>query len=177
MTIQMRAVRRPGQLKNLVEAGFLQRVFLPRAVQHAGSSPFVYTLASRGRRYLQGLGLSVPAHYRPSEEAEHEHSLLFLSHTLAVNDFLIAAGLLARRRPKVRLEAMIHERKLRREPVYLAEEERRVPIVPDGWLDLLVAGSHQEETRKGGCVPAPARCARREHILKKRPVGGPSDRQ
>lgn len=132
-----------SKLKRLVDAGFLQRIFLPRANQHAGSSPLVYSLASRGRHYLQDMGLSAPSRQRPSEEAERERSLLFLPHTLAVNDFLIAADLLSLRYPEVSLEGMIHERGLRREPVYVSEKGRIVPIVPDGWIDLLLSGNLQ----------------------------------
>ena len=55
-----------------------------------------------------------PAAKRPPEV--REHAGLFYRHTLAVNDVLIAAELLARRQPAVELAATRHDVELQRAP-------------------------------------------------------------
>lgn len=129
------------RLKRLVDTGFCQRIFLPRPAQY-GSAPSVYTLARRGLNYLRALGLEVPARYHPSEE--RGHSYLFLSHTLALNDTLIALALLGRRSPQIAVETMLHERALRRQPLYVEDGAgHRLAVVLDAWLDLRLNGSRR----------------------------------
>jgi len=77
------------KLKRLTDAGYCQRIWLPRPSAR-GSAPSVYTLARKGLNYLRAQGLDVPPRYHPSEQ--REHSYLFLSHTLEVNDVLISAN-------------------------------------------------------------------------------------
>jgi hypothetical protein len=121
-------------LKNMADIGLVQRLFLPRNTQH-GSGPSVYTLARKGRNYLLALGIDVPARYRPGEE--NDHSYLFMSHTIALNDFLIAAELLARQSPALSIESMLHDRTLKQKPMYVPDEEgRKLAVVMDGWLNL-----------------------------------------
>src|SRR5579862_7893101 len=76
------------RLRRLCQAGFCARSFLPRPTQH-GSAPSVFTLAKKGLNYLESQGEPAIRRFRPSEAVAH--SYLFLSHTLALNDFLIAA--------------------------------------------------------------------------------------
>src|SRR6266545_1582739 len=102
------------KLKRLTDAGYLQRLFLPRPSQ-AGSAPSVYTLSRRGMRYLADHGVDVPRRARPYKARSYTY--LHLSHLLAVNDVLIAAELLARRHPQVVLARLLHERDLQRMPV------------------------------------------------------------
>lgn len=132
------------KLKHLADAGFLTRIFLPRREQH-GSSPLLYGLATPGRVLLRGRGASLRSRYRPVEE--EQHSYLFLEHTLSVNDFLIAAELLARSHPVIALEELRHERDLKREPVYVEVRGEgvvaRVGVIPDGWLDLAHIGRNE----------------------------------
>ncbi len=131
--------RAQALLKELADDGFCQRLFLPRPSAH-GRLPAVYTLGRLGRRHLGALGIDVPARLRPS--AEREHAYLFLAHTLAVNDCLIAAELLSRRAPQITIDRMLHERTLRRMPIPVADPDGgRASVIPDGWLDLRVAVS------------------------------------
>lgn len=129
------------KLKYLSERGLLQRLFLPRVTQF-GSAPSVYRLARKGLNYLKDEGFDVELRYHPSEE--REHSYLFLSHTLAVNDVLMALELLCRQFPQIVLNEVLHERVLKRQPVYVEDGERgRIAIIPDSWLDLRLSNSEQ----------------------------------
>lgn len=124
-------------LKELADDGYCQRLFLPRPTPH-GRVPAIYTLGRSGRAHLETLGIDVPTRLRPSEERGHAY--LFLDHTLAVNDWLIALALLSRRAPGITVRTMLHERTLRRMPVMVAGSDgRRASVIPDGWLDLRVA--------------------------------------
>lgn len=129
------------KLKRLTDVGFAQRLFLPRNTQY-GSAPSVYRLARKALNYLKAEGMAVELRYHPSEE--REHSYLFLSHTLAVNDVLIAAELICRQFPEIVLNEVLHERVLKRQPLYVEDGDGgKVAIIPDGWLDLRLGGSFQ----------------------------------
>ncbi|MEO8714297.1 MAG: replication-relaxation family protein [Acetobacteraceae bacterium] len=124
-------------LKELADDGYCRRLFLPRPSPH-GRVPAVYTLGRLGRARLAALGIAVPARLRPSEERKHAY--LFLDHTLAVNDALIAAALLSRTIPAITIHQMRHERDLRRTPITVTTlDGGRASVIPDGWLDLRVA--------------------------------------
>lgn len=124
-------------LKELTDDGYVERLFLPRPSPH-GRVPAVYTLGRLGRAHLAAIGIDVPERLRPSEA--REHSYLFLDHTLAVNDCLIAMALLSRRAPQIAIRTMLHERTLRRMPVSVIDPDGgRASIIPDGWLDVRVA--------------------------------------
>ena len=129
-----------AKLKALSEAVYVQRLFLPRASRF-GSAPSVYCLSSRGRAYLQQIGISIRGR-RPSEESRH--SYLFLSHTLEANSVLIGAELLTKEMENVQLAAVEHERSLRRHPVYVEVDGDRVGVIPDGWLDFRV-NEHEQQ--------------------------------
>jgi hypothetical protein len=130
-----------SKLKRLTDSGHCQRLFLPRPSQH-GSAPSVYTLARKGLNYLQNQGLDTTRRYHSVEE--REHSYLFLAHTLAVNDFLISAALLCRRVPWIGLASVLHERELKRQPVFVSDSNGgKIGVIPDSWLDLQVQGSYQ----------------------------------
>lgn len=123
-------------LKELADDGYCQRLFLPRPSPH-GRVPAVYTLGRAGRAHLAALGIDVPARLRPS--AERGHAYLFLDHTLAVNDALIAAALLSRTIPAITIQQMRHERDLRRTPIAVTTPDGgHASVIPDGWLDLRV---------------------------------------
>lgn len=123
-------------LKELADGGYVQRLFLPRPTPH-GRVPAVYTLGRLGRAHLDALGMETPARLRPSDEREHRY--LFLAHTLAVNDCLIALELLSRRVPQIAIQQMLHERTLRHRPITVTDPDgRHASVIPDGWLDLRV---------------------------------------
>lgn len=129
------------KLKLLADHGYLDANEQPTT---RGRSPYYYTLASKGIKYLKEAGLEVNKYYRPSRKVEY---LPFLLHTFSVNDVLIAAELLAQDTPQLTLAEMQHELALKQDPCKLPIEwERRsrdsgaatkhVSIVPDGWLDF-----------------------------------------
>ncbi|MDQ2785507.1 MAG: replication-relaxation family protein [Chloroflexota bacterium] len=123
-------------VKELADDGYCQRLFLPRPTPH-GRVPAVYTLGRLGRVHLAAVGVDVPTRLRLSEAREHRY--LFLDHTLAVNDCLIAMELLARRAPQIVIRTMLHERALRHMPIAVTDPDgRQASVIPDGWLDLRV---------------------------------------
>jgi hypothetical protein len=124
-------------LKELADDGYCQRLFLPRPSAH-GRVPAVYTLGRLGHAHLEALGIDVPTRLRPSEARAHAY--LFLDHTLAVNDCLIAMEVLARRTPAIALHRMLHERTLRHMPIPVTDPDgSNASVIPDGWLDVRVA--------------------------------------
>lgn len=131
-----------AKLKHLAAVGLLQRLWLPRPAAH-GSAPSVFTLARKGLNYLASAGMDIDRRrYRPSEQ--REHSYLFLSHTLAVNDVLISAELLGWAQPDYEIARLLHERDLKRRPVQILEPDGdSIVVVPDGWLDIRVRGAYQ----------------------------------
>lgn len=134
------------RLKRLVEAGYALRLrALP--TPRFGAAPHVFTLARRGRQYLEALGIPTTAYYRPSEEEEKARNNPFMLHTLATIDVLIAADRLCQEAP-ITCPALVCERELRCDPVRVdvapppgrPGERRRVAVVPDAWLQLVPAG-------------------------------------
>ena len=112
-------------LKELRDNEYLQWDFLP-VKRRFGSSPAYYMLAKRGISYLRRLGKDVSLLPYPSEKRQLKS--LFIPHTIAVNDFLIAASLLPRVAPDFCLHDMRHELYLKR--------TIKGAVVPDGWLDF-----------------------------------------
>jgi hypothetical protein len=117
-------------LKELRDNGYLQWDAVPTK-RRTGSSPAYYMLARRGVAYLRKLGFDVSILPYPSEKKEQKS--LFIPHTLTVNDVLIAACLLEKTVPDIRLAAMKHELFLKR---------TMQGVVPDGWLDFRL---HEKE--------------------------------
>jgi Replication-relaxation len=132
-----------ARLKKLSDNEYLLPLALPTI---RAKSPFVYTLATKGREYVEGLGIELPlALYRPSRE--HEKGYQFFSHTLAINDFLIAAEVLTRLSTGVRIEEMLHDLSLKHDPPYLAvgaHKGKKIALVPDAWVDFRVKREGRE---------------------------------
>lgn len=116
-----------AQLKTLTDHGFTQADSLPTRLS---KSPYYYCLGPKGVRYLQSIGLEIPDAYRPSKEVD-KHAL-FLTHTLELNDLLIAAALLPKAAPDYRLDDFTHERELKRSPVRVGSQT----LIPDALLDF-----------------------------------------
>src|SRR5216684_73985 len=104
-----------ARLKLLTDHGYLEANQQPTT---RGRSPFFYTLAGKGIKYLREAGFEVNRYYRPSRKVEY---LPFLLHTFSVNDVLIAAELLAEGLPQLTLAEMQHELVLKQDPC-------RVPV-------------------------------------------------
>ncbi len=112
-------------LKELKDNTYLHWDFLP-VKRRFGSSPAYYRLAKRGVSYLRMLGFDTSILPYPSEKKEVK--TIFLPHTMAVNDVLIAGSLLPRFAPTINLVEMRHELLLKR--------TMKSPVLPDGWLDF-----------------------------------------
>lgn len=112
-------------LKELRDANFLQWDFLP-VKRRFGSSPAYYMLAKRGISYLRRLGKDVSL--LPYLSEKRQLKSLFIPHSIAVNDFLIAASLLPRVVSDICLHDIHHELLLKR--------TMKGTVIPDGWLDF-----------------------------------------
>jgi len=128
-----------ARLKLLTDHGYLDANEQPTV---RGRSPYYYTLANKGIKYLKEVGLEVQRYSRPSRKVEY---LPFLSHTFSVNDVLIAAELVAEGSAQLSLVEMQHELVLKQDPCKVPVERMgrddravttHVSIVPDGWLDF-----------------------------------------
>jgi Replication-relaxation len=101
-----------------------QQKFLHRLERETVNCPYVYCLGIRGIRYVQALGCDIPL-FHPSEHTTHKP--MFLRHTLAVNDFLIAAATLPDTNPGITINDIRHDLTLKRTPT---------SVIPDGWIDF-----------------------------------------
>jgi hypothetical protein len=103
-----------------------ERKLLHRLTRETINHPYVYCLGIRGIRYVQALGCDIPA-FHPSEHTTHKP--MFLRHTLAVNDFLIAAATLPGSNPDITVHDIKHD---------LALKRTQTSVVPDGWIDFRI---------------------------------------
>jgi hypothetical protein len=120
------------QLNALVAAGFV----IP-LVGRFVTMPRLYTLTGTGYSYAAALSVTQEHRVRPAEEQEKAHNLYFIQHTIAVTDVLIAARLLSRTVPAIRLTRLITERELKR-TTYVEVPERRC-LEPDASVQFTVA--------------------------------------
>jgi hypothetical protein len=130
-----------ARLKLLTDHGYLDANEQPTT---RGRSPYFYTLARKGIKYLKEVGFEFNRYYRPSRKVEY---LPFLLHTFSVNDVLIAAELLAEGLSQLTLAEMQHELVLKQDPCKVPigrgqsygdgnQTSKHISIVPDGWLDF-----------------------------------------
>jgi len=110
-----------AKLKALTE-----RKLLHRLTRETINYPYVYCLGIQRIRYLQKIGCDIPV-FHPSEHTQH--APMFLRHTLAVNDFLIAASKLPSISPDIAVAEIKHDWTLKR---------RQKDLVPDGWIDFRI---------------------------------------
>lgn len=134
-----------GKLRELVLQGFIETQFLPRTTP-AGRLPLIYALGTKGIQHGKQLGIFIPYH----SPKERIRSYLFLTHTLQLNNFLIAACLLTKAVPEIVLQDWQHDLTLKHQPVRVdLGKGKRDILVPDGWLDwqLLPPFGTPEEDR------------------------------
>lgn len=131
-----------ARLKTLADQGY---VLADRVPTRNYKSPYYYTLAQKGARYLSGLGLDVPDSFRSSKETGK--SYLHLGHTLEVNDLLIAAMLLAKTDPRLSLASFLHERVLKQQPYTAEGPKGKATIIPDAYLTFAMATSDGRQRR------------------------------
>jgi hypothetical protein len=115
-----------ARLKTLCE-----RKLLHRLARETINYPYVYCLGIQGMRYLRKIGCDMPLFY-PSEHTQH--APLFLRHTLAVNDFLIAASRLPGVSSDITVSEIKHDWTLKK---------TQKTVVPDGWIDFRIAEKTQ----------------------------------
>jgi hypothetical protein len=104
--------------------------------------PRVYTPTTKGYTYVAQRGVQQARRVRPVDEREKAQNLLFLQHTLAVNDVLIVARLLAHTHPNIVLTRMYTERELRRK-IYV-EIPSKILIEPDGSCEFSITETWHE---------------------------------
>ena len=100
------------RLAHLEKKGYISSIYLPTV--RKGTSPKIFYLAPLGLGYLRSDGFDVAHRFHATEQKEKQY--LFLKHTLAVNDVLIAAKDVATQYPQVTLYEFRHERELKRDP-------------------------------------------------------------
>src|SRR5713226_2006863 len=100
------------RLAHLEKKGYISAIYLPTV--RKGNSPKIFYLASDGLEYLREDGHDVAHRFHSTEQKEKQY--LFLKHTLAVNDVLIAAKLVEKQFPQITLYEFRHERELKRDP-------------------------------------------------------------
>ena len=126
------------RLKALADHGYIQADATP--IKHHTpakvyfSSRYYYTLAQKGMRYLEDIGLDIDKSFRASNETG-KHSL-FIDHALELNDILIAALRLKFTDPRFYLARYVHERTLKRTPYKVSQSSAQVSLIPDAFLDV-----------------------------------------
>jgi hypothetical protein len=104
--------------------------------------PRVYTLSSTGYTYAAALGMRDVRRVRPIDERDKAANPLFLEHSLAVSDVLIAAKLLSQTGRGIVLTRMYTERDLKRK-IYV-EIPKRICIEPDASCEFRIQGNWED---------------------------------
>jgi hypothetical protein len=130
------------QLKYLVAAKYV----MPLAHRFV-TQPRVYTLTGKGYSALKSLGVQHQIRVRPVEGKGKAHNFLFLQHTIAVTDVLIAARLLSQTNPDIQLTRMYTERELKRK-IYV-EIPDKVCIEPDASCEFEITVISAGKPRTG----------------------------
>jgi hypothetical protein len=102
------------------------------------TQPVVYTPTSNGCAYAAALGACPARRVRPGDERDKAKNVLYLAHTLAVTDVLIAAKLLTRTHPAIALTRLYTERSLKRKISVVLPDNRRRYIEPDASCEFTV---------------------------------------
>jgi hypothetical protein len=111
---------------------------MPRQLK---TQPLVYTPTSRGYTYASALGVPVARRVRPVDERDKAKNLLFLTHTVAVTDVLIAAKRLSHTHPALTLSRLYTERSLKRKISVPRSDNQRLYIEPDASCEFLITES------------------------------------
>jgi hypothetical protein len=132
--------------KRLVDAGYVLRLrALP--MPKYGMAPHVFTLAKKGREYVQGMGVPVEPYFRPSRERDASENSPFMLHRLAAIDVMITAERLCWDVAELSCPRMLSERELKRGAVRVdvppgrgsdSDGPRKVAVIPDAWFQLSV---------------------------------------
>jgi len=142
--------------KDYADRQYLFRFPLPNT--RVGGTDKIYTLGSRGRAYLQSVGMEVDWHFRPYKVSSMTY--FNCQHVLTLTRFLVASQVFCKKHPEWELSQMRTEYELKKEialekATQLAatvvvgsqsngnKEDEAVTVIPDAWLDF-----HQTEKKK-----------------------------
>jgi hypothetical protein len=106
--------------------------------------PTVYTLSGKGYSATTALGMPQRRRIRRSEQAEKRHNILYLQHTMAVTEVLIAAHLLSQTQPGIQVTRLYTERELKRK-IFVTLSDRTICLEPDASLEFLLQEDSQAE--------------------------------
>jgi hypothetical protein len=102
------------------------------------TQPVVYTPTTTGYRAAAALGMPEAKRVRPVDERDKAKNTLFLQHTLAISEVLIAATLLAKTHPQIALSHLYTERSLKRKIAVILPDTQRIYIEPDAACEFLL---------------------------------------
>jgi hypothetical protein len=90
--------------------------------------------------FLAAQGIEVPEYFRPSEDKQREANFLFLSHSLALTDVLVAADLFLKAETSYTIKTRLHERTLKRSPFHTSfarsGKTERFTLIPDAYIEF-----------------------------------------
>jgi len=133
--------------KDYAQGRYLFRFMLPDTKK--GEPERIYTLGSRGRGYLQSLGVEVDWYFRPYKVSSMTYQNCL--HALTLTRFLVAAEVFCKNNPSFELSQMKTEYDLKREMYQEkakhqaltvqvekkgaeGKEDEEVTVIPDAWL-------------------------------------------
>jgi hypothetical protein len=134
-----------GKLKRLSDAGYLVRSAVPVKLTD-GRPPLYYGLGVKGLAHLASYGVDVPDRARPYHVRGYSDP--FISHLLAVNEFLIAGDLFSQQVPTITLVRMLHQQDFERRPVPVRIGSQSTKVKFDGFLDFEVYPAEERAYRK-----------------------------
>jgi hypothetical protein len=102
------------------------------------TQPLVYTPTTTGYRYAAALGMPGAQRVRPVDERDKVKNTLFVQHTIAISEVLIAAKLLAKTHPEIALSRLYTERSLKRKIAVPLPDNRTHYIEPDAACEFLL---------------------------------------
>jgi len=120
-----------GLTRALVGKGLLGTDFERRKMQ-MGKSRSIFFLSAKAHREL-----AVAGQVLPTLQPVREH---LQSHLLAVGDLLLTVRDYARRTDGVRIEQLIHDLTLKRDPILVLVAGKTRAFIPDLWSELTVGG-------------------------------------
>ena len=123
-----------SRLIHLGKLGLIRKQILP---SRSRGLAYIYSLAAPGWKYLEAQGYEVVFKQTPSEDVKE---FLFLTHTLRLNDILIAGRLLEKQTPGIVLTEIRHERAMKRHGIAIqyheGSREVKGQMMPDAFIDF-----------------------------------------
>jgi hypothetical protein len=111
--------------------------------------PYMYALDRKGLNYLAAQGVDVREYFRPSQEEDSAKNFLFREHMLAISDILIHALLFEKSEPSYRINALLHERVFKNNPIKATYtrngREETKTLVPDAYLEFVCTNPSGKE--------------------------------